>query len=147
MLPSLTADNTVYLADRDAELRSKSLLCDPPSGVALPDRHHVGGGEFGMREPFAFYIAAFCGHVFRIIGLRAEKKVFRIYAWRVIAAMQNIRAVWNWTVVNAPRKTVGIGNPALWDVLVKATVAAMRLPRPQPAIVGLAYFFPEPFYK
>jgi hypothetical protein len=47
-------------------------------------------------------------HIPRIVGLRAEKQVKRIYTARIIATVANAEPVRDWPKMKLPRKAMGL---------------------------------------
>lgn len=84
-----------------------------------------------------------------VVGLRSKKKVLWSHTWWIVAAMQNVHAIWNRAVVQFPRKAVS-GNTQLiwWTAKAEPSVpAGMLCSGPQPARVGLLNVRPEAFLK
>jgi hypothetical protein len=55
--------------------------------------------------------ATFADFILHIVRVRSEEQMFRVAAWWIIAAVENIHAVWNWAVRQNPRLTMCIPFP------------------------------------
>lgn len=103
-------------------------LCDVKFSIESPSYQRVG-------QPPG--LAAFFAHIAHIISLSSKEKMRGIYAWSVVAFMQNPKSIRNRTMCNYPRKTVGQHGEttAYENVAVTASVS----PGPWPAFV-FGYF-------
>lgn len=105
-------------------------------------------------------IAAFGKHIFVVISLVAKEQVFRAYTRGVITMMQYMQGVWDWTIVDFPRDSMGKQQSlgairstasdeaiALWPMIARPhpTLAQFRaMFRNGPIFVDL---IPETFVK
>lgn len=146
MSPRLTANDPVYLADCYAEMIGNRLLSKSASSVLRSDGGDGVSSKFGVRELLSLYVATLCRHVFVVVGLGAKKQMVRIGTRRVVALVQDLKALWDWAVVKLPGKSMSRDNLPLRDIRVESAVSVVvGLSSPQPATVSLSNFLPESF--
>lgn len=98
----------------------------------------------------------FCGvspyfrrHILHVVRFRAQKQMGWINARWIVATMEYAHPVWNWTVVNRPRKTVGVLF-STWIAASEQTVTHI-IPSsdPNPAFSRnlTCYLFPKTFNR
>ena len=94
-LPEVCSMNDLAVRSND---RKRALF---PAGYGRPllSRHRdafVGSVFFRPLERLRH--AAFCVGVFHVVRVCSEKQMFRIYATRIVAAMQNVKRFVEWSV-------------------------------------------------
>jgi len=149
MCPRSTSNNRGHAPFTYSVLRSNagSVFARSVSGA---DLFHLGLIEFPVVSALAG--AALCRHVSHVVRVSAEKQMCRVTARRVVALVQDKKAVRNGATSKEPRKPVG--QPATFNfssqVSVAVTVFAVY-PRPAAAQRRAnkwpisIYVFPKPF--
>lgn len=106
------------------------------SGVEASDLSNLIRCEFS-----APYIAPLPNHIAHVVFLRPEKKMLRVDARRVVAAVKNAQPFRDWAIVEFPRYNVGA---AIALTYFHAAVTVHKSGRPKPAASGFHYLRPKP---
>jgi hypothetical protein len=110
VLPESALANELDGHGRHAVLRSQRLGALTRS-EARPDGAHGIFGQLGSRGPFALTrrAALLLGHVGHVVGVRSEAQVAWVAARRIVATVQNVKAIRNRTMRVRVGKAMG-GN-------------------------------------
>lgn len=140
MRPSLEANDVVNLSIPDSELSGEGSLGRAIS-VTRTNRPH---GVFGQSCAVILRSAmnwrrlqsTLLHAIARVVERRAEKEVVWIYAATVVTAVQNVKAVWNWTAKELPSHAMR----SLWTVVATevAVTAWVERANPLPAVIPAA---------
>lgn len=95
--------NTIYGHYGDREPVGDGLLCFP-SSAGFSDSYYLFIRKFSKKS-------AFVGHVIHVLFVRSKKEVSRIYATRVVAFVEDMQSIFNFSVVNRPRKPMAFLKP------------------------------------
>jgi hypothetical protein len=91
---------------------------------------------------FTYFFAPFADHICRIIRASAQKKVFRISAFRIVAVMANDKPFRDGFSVQHKRKAMG--NNVVSSTVKKRSVAVFIFPAfPFPTMAGFFNEMPE----
>lgn len=101
-------DDSPHLYFANTMLGTEILLRNPACRVSASDYlyllvcQHRAAVAFSIAFPTATLAITVCV----ILNLRAQKQMLRIDARRIIAVMQNVRAIWDRAVMQLPRDPV-----------------------------------------
>lgn len=70
-----------------------------------------------MTTVFSACLSSLGDFIGSIIGIRAQEKMFRIYAARIVAAMKNVFVWRNWAVVEFPRDAMRKGPNSFFFIV------------------------------
>ena len=101
-----------------------------------------------IRCQFCCITSNFCSHILRIVTHRSQKQMIWINASWCVAMMKYSHTVWNWAIMNRPRKAVGVllSSRVATSKQPVSVVIDTSLPKPTPMpSVGLKYFLPKSF--
>lgn len=150
MRPSLIRADKANKAPRDAVSVSDSFL----RFAALQrdsDRPNVVIGEFGLGKLLASLLSSFCNHVRRVVSRSSQEQVARIAAWRVVAAMQDVKPLRHGAVGLLPHNPMG--EPGFAPNIVAKLNHAIALrrssacPRPAFGVHSTLYFREQSFLQ
>lgn len=80
-------------------------VCVFASGMLLSNLEHDAGLQFGVSVPFAAGPSSLGHLVGNVVCIRSKKEMVRIYAGRIVAAMENLQALGDRAVLSL------VGNP------------------------------------
>lgn len=151
MFPTLTFNNAINQDPGYSIVICQSLDCYS-IGIFFTYFFNSIFGQFSRGPRFTttnFFrvrqcaITAFCSHVFPIIRGGSKEQVVRTHARRVIAFVKYIKTIWNWPVMQNPRKS---GSTALHSFRYsQGTITSGVCSCPQPAIVSFVNKRPKTF--
>lgn len=106
-------------------------------------------GELGLSQLLAIWLSALCNFVCNILLMRSQKEMGRIDATWIIALMTDLHSVWNLTIMEFIRKTMGAHLPKIITLLKPNGQVAIsgfgfcRLPLPTIVRAALVNMFPK----
>lgn len=131
MPPRSANENRVNLV-----LRNPELFSDPRALPARRNEHIYFDNVFfrqfcrGILRPFVSEpLATLSKHIVHVVLVSSRREVPWIAAWRVVAGVQNIHAIWNLAICNLPREPVSIFD-ALRPLAMSVAFGAATHPWP-----------------
>jgi hypothetical protein len=133
MTPTLTPNDVSGLSLLNPVAAREGGVGDAPRRVKGAHLRHIGGGHLGMTialtSPAESYspLGDFVGYV---VSVGSEKQVGRIAARAVVAAVQDVEAVFNRAVRSFPSVAVGLHKSLPVPQASVATIRRATSPRP-----------------
>lgn len=149
--PCLATKNAVYsrllYAKYSCYLMSRSL----PRLINPTNVYNVLFGKFGVgvispscvdRETLSS--TSFINHISHIILMSTKKEVFRVYAFRIIARMQNMKTVIKDSIMESVRNSAGY---AVYSIDLNSPITMSFVSSPFPTTSFSTDIFPKPMFK
>lgn len=147
MLPRFAINNAANLTEANAGLVCKKLLRYIAMFVSPSYFHNSSVSKLGNWRSFAPHVAILVYLVLVVVALRAEEKMARVAARRVIASVKHVVAFWDVSKMKLPGDAVREENKfAAVVVPFNPPVArAVRLAFPAPASIRFFDHTPKAF--
>lgn len=142
--PILAPDDGANRCRRNAEFVAQRGVSGVSRLVTAAYFAHLAFRKFVARVIFSlrYMVAPFARAIPHIVGMRSEKKVIWTDAARLIAAVEAMKLIGDWAVMQLPREAMGaLRNPVYSHFPVSGGASATS---PEPATLRLADALPKP---
>lgn len=146
MSPNLPMNNHSYQSAGHSVFYRHGRLFSPRSGRFFSNLRDGFIIQLGQSVSFSMNMPAFCLSICHIVGLASKKKMFRIYATRVITFMANKHSVRNFSIEYFPRCSMRQLRADV-SAATNSTVTISNGTSPLPTTLCLENFLEKSFFK
>ena len=122
---------------------------DYSRNISSPNIFNLSAGQLAVRAVLTTqgFPSSARIHIPNVILLSSKLKVFGIYTHRVVAFMTNAEAIWNWSLIHNPRRSVRTKHDVGWPVAhsdLSVPSGMVSCSDPCPTSIGDTNLAPKP---
>jgi len=138
--PSIPTNNVSDSYRMDPKHFRDASVCEITGCVKFFALFYLAGCEYCLRKLLSFWvsISIFLEHVARIFFGRSKEKMAWINAGPVVALVKNPHSIWNISLEQSPRRSVGRSK---FFKVEKTIPVHILTPIPFPALVLISHFY------